>query len=295
MTTISGSKDATRLATPTPSHEPTSAKAASATGSPGLGRRGDRRPGQVLDALVTDEPGEGVAAAVLLPAAGAAALARPPAGHDLVVAELPRHPVVAAQHRAVEDQRAADAGAEGDHDGALGVAHGAVGQLGAGGAVGVVVEHHRGAPPLRQAGAHALVLPGQVRREPDPLPLRVDEPGRRDADRADASYAGDLLDRLGQRVLDEAGVDPAPRRRAGGGADHPAGRRDGRREDLGPADVDTDEEGHPAIRSDGRGPADVRRPGGRVLHRRRRTDLEAEPAATRACCSCRCSSTGSAR
>jgi len=195
-------------------------------------------------------PHERIAAGVLLPAARAPALAGATARHDLHVAELPGHAVEAAMHVAVEHDRAPDAGAHRDQQRRLGAPDGAVGDLGSRRAVRVVVEHHRRAPPLLEPGPHALVAPRQVRREADPLALGVDEPRRRDPDGADPAGSGDLLDRLGERVLDQACLDAAPRRRPTRGAQDPPGRGDRGREHLGAADVDADEEGHAHIRPD---------------------------------------------
>ena len=72
---------------------------------------GHRRVGRDQLAGVADQ---GVARGVLLPAATVAALAAVPVGDDLHVAELAGHPVRAAEDPVVDDQRAADAGAERD-------------------------------------------------------------------------------------------------------------------------------------------------------------------------------------
>ena len=125
----SGSKAATRLATP-------DAEPVADRGERRAARRGRRASaaavtigpveplrvaaaellehGRLAADPVAGEADQRVAAAVLLPAAAAAALAGPAVGHDLHVAELAGHPVAPAVHRAVEDHRAADAGAQRD-------------------------------------------------------------------------------------------------------------------------------------------------------------------------------------
>ena len=84
---------------PTPSQSPTVANACRATWSPSCGARGDlpARRGRAEPSDAGPRRGPGApAAGVLLPAAAPPALARPPVGHDLHVAELPGHPVGAA-------------------------------------------------------------------------------------------------------------------------------------------------------------------------------------------------------
>jgi hypothetical protein len=105
----------------------------------------------------------------------------PTVRHHLHVAELAGHPVAAAVDASVEDERAADAGAERHDDGVPGTASRTVRVLGPGRAVGVVVERDDGPPAGGEAGPHLLAAPREVRREHDALALGVDEPGRRDA------------------------------------------------------------------------------------------------------------------
>ena len=97
--------------------------------------------GRLRRGQLTRLPDQGVARAVLLPAAAVAAGAAVPAGHDLHMAELARDAVLAALDLAVLEDRAADAGTERDHDEVVLAAAGAEAPLAPGGGVGVVVDH----------------------------------------------------------------------------------------------------------------------------------------------------------
>ena len=188
-----------------------------------LGGAGHHRSGQCLGVAATElvqlgrllvEPGPGVAhervaAGVLLPAAAPAALALASVGHHLHVTELPGHAVVPAVHPAVDDDGATDPGPESHHDGVHGATRRAVPDLGACGAVGVVVEYDGGAPPLHQPGADLLAPERQVRGEHDPLTRGIHETCGSDAHTVDAPLAGDVVDRVGQRVLDHRRVHAA--------------------------------------------------------------------------------------
>jgi len=223
----------------------------------GLGGGGDHRAGQLLGVALAQplqhrgvaqarprRPGQGVAAGVLLPAAPAAALAGETVGHDLHVAELPGHAVAPPVHPAADDDGTADPGPQGDDDAVPRAAGRAVRALGTRGAVGVVVQDHRRGPALHQPGPDLLAAERQVRREHDPLPRRVHEPGRGDADPVDATPAGDVLHRLGERVLHGRGLHGAAGRRAARGAHQAPRGRHGGGEHLGAPDVDPDEEWH---------------------------------------------------
>ncbi len=82
---------------------------------------------------------------------------------DLHVAELARHAVGTPEHPAVQDQRAADPGAEvhAQHEPLAGPR--AEPALAEGGRVGVVVDDHGQPDPVPDPGAKRLVTPGEVR------------------------------------------------------------------------------------------------------------------------------------
>ena len=102
---------------------------------------------------------------VLLPAAAVAARAAVPVGHDLHVPELAGHAVGAAEDPAVDDDRAADAGAERDAQDEPVPGAGAEPALAERGGVGVVVDHDRDGDPARQRGPAAArrARPGAAR------------------------------------------------------------------------------------------------------------------------------------
>ena len=158
---------------PTPSQSPTDGEGLTRDEVALLGGGGDHRAGhpvrpaaahlgQHRRLLGHEGPGvadQRVARRVLLPAAALPALARLTARHDLHVPELPGHAVGAAQDLAVEQHGPADAGAHRDHQGRGRTSGGAVARLGAGGAVGVVVEQHRAAEAGLEQVAQRLALP----------------------------------------------------------------------------------------------------------------------------------------
>ena len=96
-----------------------------------------------------------------------------PSGHDLHVPELAGHAVGAAQHPPSSSTRPADAGAHRDHQRRAARRAPRRTRLGAGGAVGVVVEQRPGSPSRScEQVAQRLALPRQVRGEHHPLARR---------------------------------------------------------------------------------------------------------------------------
>src|SRR5690606_32656249 len=129
------------------------------------GPGGDGRVGGGQFACLADQ---GVAGAVLLPAAAVAARAAVAAGHDLHVPELAGDAVLAAFDLAVLQDRAADAGAQRDHHEVVLAASGAEAPLGPGGGVGVVVDQDGDGETAGEAVPAGLVAPGQVGGEEHP-------------------------------------------------------------------------------------------------------------------------------
>ena len=236
MTRQSGSKAATRLASPTPSQSPDLGERL--VGQQVAGRRGvgHHRAGEQLRVaaahllehrragreVLPGEADQRVAAAVLLPAPSPAALARQAARHHLHVAELAGHAVHPAVQASAQDDTAADARCR--------------------------------ASPGSRAGRRARRrtsprrAPRRWRRSPGPpgTPQRFSSVSRTGASSqgrcganitrspsastkpaaatptpAISSSAGDRVDRLGERVLDHAYVDPTARRRPPRRADDP--------------------------------------------------------------------------
>src|SRR5690606_17876595 len=140
---------------------------------------GDGRVGGGQLACLADQ---GVAGAVLLPAAAVAAGAAVAARDDLHVAELAGHAVLAALDLSVLEDRAADAGAQGDHHEVVLAASCAEAPLGPGGGVGVVVDEDRDGETARETVAQRLVAPGQVGGEQHAVAVGVDPAGGADAD-----------------------------------------------------------------------------------------------------------------
>lgn len=164
---------------------------------------GDRGVGRGQFTGLADQ---GVAGAVLLPAAAVAAGTAVPAGDDLHVAELAGHAVLAALDLAVLEDRAADAGAERDHDEVLLTAARAEAPLGPGRGVGVVVDHDGDGEACLEGVAERLVAPGEVRGEEHGGPLGVDPAGRADADGVDVVPVGEVQDQFDDGVLDHLGA-----------------------------------------------------------------------------------------
>ena len=160
---------------PTPSQCPISPSSSRAVWSPSRAAsvisgpvRLPGRPSDPLEQVARDRgvgvdqrPGlahEGVAAGVLLPAAAVAALAAVPARDDLHVAELAGDAEAAALDLAVDEDAAADAGAEGHHHHVGLAARGAEPPLGPDRGVGVVVDEDR------QRTAASAAPPAAARR-----------------------------------------------------------------------------------------------------------------------------------
>ena len=167
---------------PTPSHCPTSSKISRAAGSPSCAAAVTSGPvmaehlsaGTVEDGVRDRRVGRGeltrFADSTTLPDAycsqqpAVAALAAASPRHHLHVAELPRHAVAAALQHAVEQDRAAEAGAEVDADRMRLDARGTEAPLCPEGGVRVVLHHDREAQPTTDRLAQRLVAPGQVGR-----------------------------------------------------------------------------------------------------------------------------------
>jgi len=156
------------------------------------------------------------------------------------VPELAGHPVPATVQSSAENDAAADAGAHGDHQRVGHAACCAVRRLRVGGGGRVVLQEHGNTPAFLESSPDGLVEPGQVRREPDLLPRRVHEAGRRDTDRGQLGIPSDLANGLGQRVLDHAGINPPPRGGPPRGAGHNPGTVHQTGQHLGAAHVHTD-------------------------------------------------------
>src|SRR5690606_24217999 len=165
----------------------------------------------------------------------------------LHVAELTGQAPPAALHPAVEDDRATDAGAEGDHEQPALAATGAEPVLGARGGVRVVVHDDGQAQPLGQAVADRLVAPGQVGGEDDGGAVGRDEPGGADADAehltpGPSGLGQQPLHRVDDAVLHVARTGRPVRGVPAGAAEHPARVVDQSCGHLGAADVDADRE-----------------------------------------------------
>ena len=142
----------------------------------------------------------GVRLEVTAPAAGA----RPAAGHDHDVADLPGEPGGAATQLPVEDEAAADARPHEHAEQLVGLASGAEAVLGDDPDVDVVVDHDLvDAERLgeRRAEGERLDPPGEVGRRPDHALGDVDDAGRADADGVVGAQA-ELVDDLGDGVDD---------------------------------------------------------------------------------------------
>ncbi len=125
------------------------------------------------------------------------------AGHDLHMAELTGDAVLAALDLPVLQDRAADAGAQRDHDEVVLATAGAEAPLGPGRGVGVVVDENGHREPARETVPEGLVAPGQVRGEEHAVAVGVDPAGRADADGVHVVAVGEVQDQLDDRVLDD--------------------------------------------------------------------------------------------
>ncbi|MCO5546649.1 hypothetical protein L7F22_000083 [Adiantum nelumboides] len=189
--------------------------------------------------------GQGGPAAVALPAAALAARAGPPVRDHPQVPQLRCDTVRTAEQLAVEQQGAADPGAQRDHQGHRGTRRGAVAPLGERGGVRVVLHDDRDpAEPVADPLGDRGVAPGQVRGVADEAARGVDETGQRQPDGGDGVPAPQLVDGAGdgrlQRVVGTRG------RRGGGVEDLPLGVDDARAH-AGAPDVHPDgaDVGHP--------------------------------------------------
>jgi hypothetical protein len=132
---------------------------------------------------------EGGAGGVALPAAAPTARAREAVVVDDHVADLPGEAVGPPYEQAVDDEAAADPGAEGDEESGVRAGGGAQLVLGPRRARGVVVGPHREAQRLGQARPEGqLHDPGQVGREAQGA-VPVDQPGRPHAHGGDPGRA----------------------------------------------------------------------------------------------------------
>ncbi len=123
-----------------------------------------------------------------------------PSGTTCMCPNSPGDAELAAIGLTVDDECAADAGAEGDeHEVGLALRC-AEAPLGPAAGVGVVVDHHRQSRTSRDRVAQRLVAPGEVRREQHGRLGRVDESRCTDADGGDVVLAAKLLGDLGDRV-----------------------------------------------------------------------------------------------
>ena len=190
-----------------------------AKGSPLAGRLGDQRPGdrvRVTAGAVEQVGGQqgarsrrgsrlahqGRAAGVHLEAAAVAAAAADAVGHDAHVADLRADPEGAAVQRAVEDDAATHAGADGHQQQVVDVVAGTELELAPRRRVGVVLDHHRQAERRLQVGLEVEVAPGEVGREQHDRAGLVDVAGRADADGLDRVPGAQLGDQLLDRGLD---------------------------------------------------------------------------------------------
>jgi len=159
--------------------------------------------------------------------------------------------VGAAEEPPVDDEPAADPGAEGDEDELVDAARRPEPVLGDGRRVGVVREHDRApAEPCREHGCHVGARRARQVGADREDAVAVEHAGEPDADgeavERPACLAGEVVDGAGDRVGDH---DPGRVLVGRGrvtrlGVHRPLGVRE-HREDLGPADVDADgEAGH---------------------------------------------------
>ena len=181
----------------TPSRLPISSKTPIAVASPASAASVTALPSTVSPAasIARRAPSPGSLSAAALPlaperraggqrldaaAAGAVALAGRAVGLDHGVAELGAGAGRAAVDLAVEDQAAADPGADRQHHRVVGAAGGAVEVLGQGGDVGVVVDEDGQADPLADQVADRQVVERQVDgRDGDPRARGRSSPGCR--------------------------------------------------------------------------------------------------------------------
>ncbi|CAM5741168.1 hypothetical protein SALBM311S_09447 [Streptomyces alboniger] len=156
------------------------------------------------------------------------------------MAELPRDAVLAALDLAVLQDRAADAGAERDHDEVVLAAAGAEAPLGPGGGVGVVVDEDGDREAAGDAVTQGLVAPGQVGCEEHTVAVGVDPAGRADADRVHVVPVGQVQDQFADGVLDHLGALGLVRGLRAEHLQDVAVGVDDARHHLGAADVDAD-------------------------------------------------------
>lgn len=123
--------------------------------------------------------------------------------HDLHVAELTGHAVLAALDLAVLQDRAADPRTERDHDEVVLAAARAEAPLRPGRRVGVVVDHDGDDQAGGDGVAQGFVAPGEVRGEQDLRAVGVHPARRADAHRVDVVPVGEVQDQLDDGVLDD--------------------------------------------------------------------------------------------
>src|SRR5207302_3863239 len=167
-------------------------------------RLGDlEKPTRVVGPFRRDLAGsahERGATAVLLPAAEVAAPALPSRRHDTDMTGFAGESEAAAVEIAVDDEAAADAGADGQHDDVGELLAGAEPVFAPCGCVGVVLDDDRKV----DAGGHLIVQwcfpPAAVRRDEDVMTGGVDESCRADPNRADLMLAQELPHDLADNI-----------------------------------------------------------------------------------------------
>ena len=172
---------------------------------------------------------------------GAASRARRAVGVDDDVAELGRRPAGAVHEPPVDDEAAADAGAERQHDRVARPARLAPAPLGEHRRVAVVVDRDGQAEPLGQHVAHGDAVQREVVGVERHARLRIDQAGDAEPDREHlrGRRLDRLLHRLDELVDQRAGVVRA--RQAIGAVMHLELRVDRPGEQLRPSQIDADD------------------------------------------------------
>ncbi len=253
MTKRPGSRAAARLASPRPSHSPTSSSSSREAGSParassvtvapvmasGRPSAAASRSWATGELAAGKDPclaAQGVSGGVLFPASAVAALAPVAAGHHDLVAKLSGDAEAAAFHPAVHHHGPADSGAQRDAYQPVLPLAGAEAPFRPGRRIGVVGQEHRTAKEPLQVLAERLVAPGQVRAEENRSACQVHPSGGADAHRPDAVAPAQFLHEFDDDLLNR------PRIRSRGGpsrlAEDPAFGVDDACGDLGSPDVD---------------------------------------------------------
>jgi hypothetical protein len=167
-----------------------------------------------------------------------------PAGHDDLVAELPRHAKPAALHPPVHHHGSADAGAKGDADQPVLPLPGAKAPFRPGRSVGVVNQHDGAPQQVLQVVPQRLVPPGEVRAEQHRAAVEIHPPGGANAHRPDPGTGAQFLDEFDDDALHRTRIASrrGPARLAQDvalGVHHAGGN-------LGAANVDADGKSPPA-------------------------------------------------